>query len=374
MTKKKLYLSNSQVSTYLDCPRRWYLDKIAKIRPMYLSSALWFGSAIDSSLETYLENKDYKEAFLKAMNEFETNGKKRQLPKDLLFLRINAGDCDPNLIDQSKLDDFCKDLGIEPVEAKEFLEYCKKCRKAKKKLDDTEQRIFNYCGFLTLVEKGLLLLEKLTEWIDENVAEVVSTQQKIELTNENGDKFVGYLDFIVKMKDKKCEECNGRGFLEFYPQPADILESVPEDLQTDVESCETCNGTGKIHGRKLLIDLKTSSNPKLYYPEDAAEKSRQLGIYSEDTGIREVAYLVADKNIRQKHPRVRLSFIEGLITEEHLDQVFEEIEEVTQQIKEKLPKGEDSFEKNKDSCFRFGKCQYYDLCHNGKMTGLEKVK
>lgn len=326
---KKLFLSNSQIDTYTTCQRKWFLDKVKKLRPSFKASPLYFGGAIDSALEHYLLKKEgsYRRAFSDAMRNFEVNGVEKQLPKDILDVRFGAGDCDDKLIDQELLEDYCDSLGLEHIVAKDYLEYCKQQRKKKKALEETEQKLFNYCAYLTLQAKGLMLLEKLTEWLDENVAEVISVQKKIEITNENGDKFIGYLDFVVKMKDD----------------------------------------------RKLLIDLKTSSNPKLYYPTDSATKSRQLGIYSQEEGVKDVAYLIADKKIRVRDPKVRLSFVEGVITEEHLDDIFAEIEEVTEEIKEKLPQGEKAFAKNLDSCGQFGGCQYRGFCQYGSKKGLEEV-
>ena len=87
-----------------------------------------------------------------------------------------------------------------------------------------------------------------------------------------------------------------------------------------------------------------------------------------------VAYLIADKVIRVREPKVRLSFVEGIITEEHLDEVFAEIEEVTNEIKEKLPYGISAFDKNLDSCMNYGGCQYLSYCKSGCTKGLERVK
>jgi hypothetical protein len=87
-----------------------------------------------------------------------------------------------------------------------------------------------------------------------------------------------------------------------------------------------------------------------------------------------VAYLVGDKKIRKREPRVRLKFVEGVITEEHLDEIFSIIEEVTVEIKEKLPLGKNAFEKNLDSCSNFGNCQFRGLCEKNSMKGLEVVK
>ena len=360
---KPLFLSNSQVDTYLTCNRKWHIDKVQKIRPTYLASPLYFGSLLDDTVEHYLLKGEgsWQDYFMKRRLEFEVNRKPKMLPQDLLSMSFGAGDCDDKLIDQSELDKFCDSLGIDHVNAKEYLAYCKQQRKSKTALQEDEQRIFNYCAFLSLTTKGMMLLEKLIEWLDENVAEVISVQKKIEITNGEGDKFIGYLDFVVMMKTD-CTHCDGTGLMNYEPNVHEMGGDYPEFID-----CPHCSP------RKVLIDLKTSSNPKLYYPEDAASTSRQLGIYSQEEGIPEVAYLIADKKIRVREPRVRLSFVEGVITEEHLDDVFAEIEEVTLEIKEKLGQGEKAFEKNEDSCFKYGKCQYHGKCFGGSMKGLEQV-
>jgi len=327
----KLYLSHSQINTYTDCPKKWFLDKQKRLRPNYKGSALLFGSALDAAVEHILLKKEGTalSEFRSTMKKFDVNGVEKILPKDLLDVRFFAGDVDPALLDQELVDKICvENLEIEPLELHEFLEFCKQQRKAKKPLVKQEQKLFNWLAYSTMMVKGERLLAKLGEWIAENIAEVHEVQKKIEIENENGDKFIGYLDFIVTMKD----------------------------------------------GRKVLIDLKTSSNPNAYYPEESATESVQLGIYAQEEGITDVAYLVGDKKIRKREPRVRLKFVEGKITEEHLDAVFEGIEEATIEIKEKLELGEGAFEKNLDSCVNYGGCEFFNYCKNGSMKGLEYVK
>ena len=185
----------------------------------------------------------------------------------------------------------------------------------------------NITAYTCLLIKGELIVNCLQEWVDENVAEVKAIQKKIEISNEEGDTFVGYLDFVIVNKE----------------------------------------------GKTILVDLKTSSNPSAYYPEDSANNSRQLGIYSQEEEISDVAYLVIDKTMRVKYPKVRLHFIEGVITEEHLDEVFYQIEKVTENIKEKLELGEGAFNWNKDSCSKFGGCEYSQYCWKGKKDKLEEV-
>lgn len=327
---KKLFLSNSQINTFTDCEFKWYLDKVQKLRPNYLGSALWVGGAIDSATEAYLlEKSDIEKVFLDSLAKFEVNGKPKTLPKDILAVKLFASDLDEKLLTplQETVNEYCESLDLEGVEIAAFLEYCKKKRKAKSALSESEQKIFNYMGYLSLQEKGKLIVKALKEWLDENVAETHYCQKKILIKNENGDSFIGYLDFVVTLKD----------------------------------------------GRKVLIDLKTSSDPAKYYPKESAAKSRQLGIYAQEEGIEDVGYLVADKKIRVREPRVRLSFVEGKITEEHLDEVFEEIETVTEKIKEKLQYGIGAFDKNLDSCNLFGGCPYAAYCHKGSKDELEQL-
>lgn len=329
----KLTLSNSQINTYDDCPRKWYLDKQKRLRPNWKGSALIFGSSLDNAVEHILLKKDGSpyDTFKNTLSRFDINGKIRELPNDILDVRFFAGDVDISIIDAYQMDTigaYCDSIGIDMPELDEFLLFCKQQRKTKTALSKSEQKLFNFLAYQTMITKGVMLLEKLSEWVDENVLEVHSVQKKIVIKNENGDTFIGYLDFVVTLK-----------------------------------SC-----------KKVLIDLKTSSNPNAYYPVDSAIKSRQLGIYSQEEGIPDVAYLVADKKIRVREPRVRLKFIEGVITEEHLDEVFGEIEKYTTEIKEKLEIGEEAFEKNLDSCMKFSGCQYFNFCKKGDMKGLVYVK
>ncbi len=326
----KLHLSFSQVTTFLDCQRKWYLDKVEKIRPSVLGSALYFGTAIDNSVEHILLKKEghYLETFDNLLKNFEVNRKPKKLPEDILALKFFVSDLDPELVDQDFMDEVCKNLEVESITIPDFLDFCKQQRKSKTELEEVEQSIFNFLAQKSLETKGKLILEKLEEWIAENVIEVHSVQKRIELENDNGDKFIGYSDFIVTLKD----------------------------------------------GKKYLIDLKTSSDPSKYYPEDSASNSPQLAIYSlEEDDLDGVAYLVGDKKIRKREPKVRIHFVKGEISEEVLDKTFLQIEEVTGIIKEKLPFGQGSFEQNKESCANYGNCPYINLCWKGSMKGLEKL-
>lgn len=326
---KPLFLSYSQISTFKDCSEKFRLERIERLRPTTTSSAFFFGSAIDSAVEAMLVNFKSDDihgkgcdAFKKAMEltNVDINKKKYNGNDALLKINFSSGDIQLDLIHDISIVEFASNLGIEinnKYTIDNFLEYYK----AKKTPDEDETLLYNFIAYSCLISKGGLFILELCNWIKKNVAEVHYIQKKILLKNNKGDSFIGFLDFVVTLKD----------------------------------------------GRKFLIDLKTTSSMS-YYQEGCVEQSPQLAIYSEDLGIRNAAYLVIEKNIRKRKPRVRLHFIEGVITEDQLDKVFKEIAEATVDIK----KGK--FKKNKDACFKFGKCPYYDLCHFGKKKGLEVVK
>lgn len=309
---KKLRLSHSQISTYNTCPFKYYLQRVKRLRPNYTKSSFLFGSAIDATVEEMLkrlgEEFNYQEVFLEAFNldTVKVNNKTYKGDEALLRVQFSGRDIQEELIEE-----------VYP----DFLKECKAKAKKNKALNREEQLKYNDLAYACLIQKGLLIIEELYKWINENVVEVHEIQKKVEIENDLGDSFVGYLDFVVTLTD----------------------------------------------GRKVLIDLKTSSDIKKYYPEGCVEESDQLAIYAQEVEVEDAAYLAVDKTIRKKEPRVRLAFVEGKITEEQLDETFDYIAEATMEIKE------GNFEKNENGCYAFGKCEYYNFCHYGSKKGLEQL-
>lgn len=295
-------LSFSAVSTYTSCPRKYKLSYIDKIGPIQKPSPFSIGSSIDGAAEHYLLNKDKTEA----LQEFENLMRAEHEENDIKY---SQSDVQVELLPE----DF--DMQGFDVELKDFLKYCKE---NPNKLDEDEYPLLRTIQIEAVVAKGKLMLPEFFKWVDENVETVNSCQRKIEIENELGDTFIGYLDFDVTLKN----------------------------------------------GKRYIFDLKTSSNPKAYYPDTSASESMQLGIYSSVTDIPLVGYFVIDKSIRKREPRVRSKEVRGEITEEFLDETFDKIEEVRYNITQ------GRFEKNTESCFEYGRCQYHNLCKNGSMAGL----
>jgi len=307
-------LSFSAVDTFNSCARKYKLNYIDKIRPIQKPSPFSFGSSIDEASEHYLNNLgDVCNAF-KSLAVYETAMRKEHAENDVKYSQV---DVQLELIEESVLDKIVDGSGMDIEDPKDFLKYCKENMLH---LDESEIKLLKSIQIEAVVAKGKMMLPLLFDWADENIEEVHSCQRKIEVSNEEGDTFVGYLDFEVTLKN----------------------------------------------GKRYIIDLKTSSNPGLYYPDDSACNSDQLAIYSEHTDIENVGYFVLDKKIRKREPRVRSREVRGIITEEKKDEIFTKIEETRIKI------NEGRFNKNTDACFNFGKCVYFNYCKNGSMSGLCK--
>lgn len=324
-------LSHSSISTYKDCQFKYYLNKVEKIRPTWTSSPLIIGTAFDAAAETMLLNLkdgtdvDPFDVFVDSLSTCEVNGKTVNVSSGTTRIRWSAADLQPELIPEDTLvtilDEF--DVDEDEFDMKDFLEYVKLRKRAKKPLDGEDQQMYNKLAYVSMLEKGKLIIPVLQQWIDENVQEVHSTQQLIRIENDEGDVLRGFLDFVVTLKD----------------------------------------------GTKILIDLKTSSDAVRAYPEGCVETSQQLAIYGQEVELVDAGYLVIDKKIRKRDPRVRLHWVRGTLSEEHTYNTFVEIEEVLDSIKE------GNFEKNEKSCMNYGGCQYWKYCKKGgDMSGLVKIE
>jgi hypothetical protein len=278
---------------------------------------------LDHAIEYKLtNNKELTEPDIQKMFlHVEFGEKSVPLIDSLLYIDFTSGDLQPELFtdaDQLSFFEFCEKTGIESVDISEVSEYY--LMNKKHNFSENEKKAINYAHILCLQRKVLMILPVLYKWIDENVKKVISVQKKVDILNSVGDRLIGYLDFVI------------------------------ENHKNEV----------------ILIDLKTSSNPSAYYPDGCVEKSQQLGIYAQEVGAKKAAYLVVDKKIRKKKPRIRLKYIEGVITDTQLDTIFQQLDRATQGIKS------GDFSKNEQNCFAYGKCEYYDLCKHGNTEGLVK--
>lgn len=324
--------SHSAIDEYKTCPRKYYLNRVIKLRPIYTKSPLLFGSALDDVTGRLLLTKksklteDEKESLnLSAMEIYNLHQDKWKKDENC---RFSASDLDFSLFLAEDLDycfKFCQELNLDVSEDnyKAFIDSCKQqVKKDILALDFETQLGYNIFAIKSLEKKTELFIPIIQEWIENNVVEVHDIQRRIELI-DGEDMIRGYIDFSATTKD----------------------------------------------GVRRTWDFKTSSKA---YAEDSAETSQQLTIYSEAEQNPEVGFLVVQKSIRKREPRVRLQEVTGTITPEQNEDIFSGITEIVDIIKNS--DGEEDFEKNLGSCYKFGICEWYGYCKNNNDAGLEFKK
>lgn len=301
-------ISHSSKETYLTCGQKWKLRYQDKLRPKTVSSALVFGSAIDEAFNHILLKKKKiltKKEKLNLANFTAAEIFERKITKGLINDEPVNFEEKPDLIEYYK-----SDFDAEIFQKTFKYLYDSECLE--------EDIPYSQKCWLTLYGKGLMIVDAYEKEILPLIEEIYSIQEKVELV-DGDDIFVGYIDFVASFKD-----------------------------EPDV---------------RYICDNKTSSRP---YSTDSVKNSDQLASYAEYLGIKRAAYIVAEKKIRKKEPRVRINVIRDIISEEQLNITFDKISEAFYAITH-----DENFEKNFDSCFTFGKkCEYYNYCRTGSLKNL----
>lgn len=334
-------LSHSSVEKYLQCPKKWELHYRKKLRPDYTGSALFLGSALDeafgrllldkkSSLteeEAELKKHSAEDIFRENMNNIQINRKTLSLSETLPNLRFFKSDCDLSLLEARDRIEICEyaEFEIRPTELEQFVEEFQQMLKNKTQPEQVEQNVYNYICHYSLYRKGLLLIEAYRQEIIPKIHEVYEIQKKIEI-NDGDDLYMGYIDFTAS----------------FVDDPNTVY----------------------------VIDNKTSSKP---YKDDSVRKSQQLASYCEYMQTNSAAYIVVEKKLRKREPRVRTQIIRDTIPEETFDAVFDKISEVFYNIEENnFPMVKD--QEGDKACFAFGqRCEFFDYCRNGSKKFLKNL-
>lgn len=356
-------LSHSASSRYQECPRSYKYHYIQNYRPTVQSSPLLFGTAIDKAGEHYALTRDFHETLKVFADSWQVQNLSG-IDTDLRFLlnfTYSDRDLDLDLLkpeDWQELRDNCSEYADTELE---------KARSRKKdvgfkNLTNDEKKIFNFANWLCLKRKGQYMLREFKHIVDNNVEEVLGTQVKVDLENENGDSVVGFADFVFKWKGIE---------------------------------------------KPVVFDLKTSG---IEYAEDAVVKSPQLGLYVfslsdkyQDT--RNAGFIVLNKNISknkskvcskcnkdcsgQRHktcdaaiegvrcngefvetvnPEARSQILVDTVSEVFVDRVVENFTEVNKAIKAEV------FPRCWGSCVKYNGaviCSFYNLCYGNSMDGLE---
>ena len=329
-------LSYSGNSKYGLCPRKYKHHYIDRLRTNSLPSPLFFGGALDEAFSRLLlEKKPFltdseldmqlnytaEECFERKMLEVSNNGELVKLAMSP-HAEYFSSDFSPELIAG-------KQLGLLQLVEKsyslsdfiDFHESCKEQLRARKKLQKDDQILYNYLSWLSLVEKGKLMVSAYRTDVLPQISTVYDIQKPISIKNEDGDEINGLIDVICS----------------FTEEP----------------------------DRKFVTDNKSSSKP---YEENSVVESEQLATYCEAEKIPDAAFIVVQKKLFKKSPVIRTQVITGTIPEEKYVKTFDMYSKTVYNVQTEL------FPQNWDSCFAFGRtCEFFKLCKYNKMDGLIKM-
>ena len=377
MAKKKwnpdaVWLSYSGASTFKSCPEKYYLQKDWKAKGNF--SYFVFGSAVEAGVTDAFMNRNRE----KMLEAFEKNWacenagstatdewKKEKPIFDNVDIEYSAGDIDLDLLEGEdvRLDQWVTELfnDVNLTWKPQIFALFDKI-KNKVGLTDTEDRFYKRVAWLSMKKKGEFMLNSFFDQALPKIKGLVkidgkpAAQMRIDIPSDDGDNIVGYVDYVVEMKD----------------------------------------------GRIVILDCKTAASP---YDEHALLTSEQLKTYAAALSSKldshpEIGYLVLVKklmiekscsscgHVRENSKLKNCTACEGgkydkgsysgevqlmtrKIEEEEMDDQLDDYSHIADAIRNKV-----RF-KNPSNCFSFGrKCEFYDHCHKGKalskIPGLEK--
>lgn len=332
-------LSHSKLQKLQYCPKLFDLYYNQRIRSIFQSTALLFGSAMDGALNRLLLeckqfptqddldniiNKSAEDIFVELWNPVLS----------MEYVVYTQKDYDESLLEKEDIDQILqfilknfKDLYPESSVADMDLDTLQCVRvmidykAGKGSLNITQHNLIGLASWLSLKRKGFLLLDVYRKEVLPLIEYVHDIQITINISDDDENVLEGFTDFTASFKDEP--------------------------------------------GVVYIVDNKTSSRP---YKEDSVRTSEQLSTYDIQLKLGKGAYVVMEKDIRKKEPRVRINIIRDSISDELVEATLDRFDEAVYIIN----KGE--FPANKESgCRPFGQlCDYYGLCHKGSMDFLVK--
>lgn len=318
-------ISHTSVSEYLECGEKYRLNRIEKIRPIKVRSALNFGKAIDDALNELLLTKDVastKTVFNTTWQHQKINGLLEDLEKSDNIIYSKA-DTDGAML-------LGKTYTNEP--------------------------------WTSLHSKGHLMIDAYAEHILPLIKEVVVVQKPINIKNSDGDEITGFLDLIVEFHDGTRYLMDNKTSSVDYDENSGA-ESPQLKLYYYVEKENyKLDGVGF-----FVLNKKVNKNEK--------RTCLSCGKIELDKKVRSCRSL-NDKKKRcngefktEINPTIDFQIIKNKINEATLENVLDSFDEANQAI----ANGE--YRQNFNACYgKFGPCQYIGLCKKDSMDGLIQLK
>lgn len=364
-----LRLSFSQISKYSICSRSYKYYYVDKIRPRVQSAALVFGSALDKGLNAILMPKQYKqtaeEIFEQSFEQADINGVSTYIPRATQIVYANA-DFDIDLLDKNDYEklDILIATGVLFIQESSYKDEMTRLKKYKSdsgfdNFTDNEKQFYNLMNWLSLRQKGLLMLQAYRDKIMPSIIKVHEIQKYVSITNNDGDSLIGYIDLIADIQGHGNVILDNKTSAMDYEKDS-VLTSPQLALYTSIAGKEyNTRKAGYLVLRKGIIKNKTK----------VCQKCNKDG-----TGQR---HKTCDALIDGKRcdgvwtetikPEVDVQIIINEIPEQTENIVLENLDDINHGIKQEV------FHRNFHSCANtYGSpCPYINLCFKNKMDGLE---
>lgn len=314
----KTKLSNTSVTTYLDCAKKYDLHYNERLRPVKNKSALLFGSAIDEALNELLITKDINTA-LEAFTHRWTHSKINGILEDLR---------NSNNIEFTKKD---------------------------------HDSILGDTAWESLHNKGILMLKAYNKKVIPRIKKVIEVQKSISIKNEDGDEIAGALDLIIEWEDGKIYLMDNKTTSVKYSQTS------PKESQQLVMYYYLEKDNNKLDGLGFItLDKNVNKNE--------SKICNNCGYNDSGTRNKTCSNIVNNHRCAGSYnitynPDINIDIIINTVDNSNIDEIMNRYDLANHGISN----GE--FEMNKKACFgKFGKCPYYDLCHKNKKEGLIRLE
>lgn len=367
-------LSHSQVSKYQQCPTSWKYYYLDKIRSKYSRSALCFGTALDKAVGPFLQQTENEtrtptQIFDAYWEYQEINGVNTYLPTLTSFVYAKT-DFDKDLLTKEDKKAILDVTGLNDEFALKLV--AKRNEVGFDKLDEVEKKNVNYIFWRSLRNKGHYMVEAFRKKVLPRLTKIHSVQELVELENEEGDKIIGYVDFIAEMQGYE-----GAIILDLKTSAMEYEEDsviTSPQLSLYVHALQEKYNTrkaGYIVLNKHLIKNKTKICKTCYHDgtggmaKTCDKETMQMVANKKGEQVEKLVRCSGEWDIGV-NPEVYVQFIVDDIPTQTEELVLQNIEDINTAIKTQ------SFTRNLQSCTNTfgGLCDYINLCYRGDMKGL----
>jgi len=364
--------SFSQNNTYIQCPKHWSFNYIAKLKAPTIGASLPFGAAVDESIMELLKgNVNYMNRFFNRWDKAKSFGKTMQVFDNQDVVYANA-DFDEYILDDSdkkQLDTWVSELNVSYLSS-DGVECYKEAKKKKmnpyKSVTAKEMKYFNRASWLSLRKKGELLITSFNDQFYPKIKRVLAVQQWSSWKNPfNGDTMVGIIDMVLE--------------IEGYDSPIifDLKTAARAYTDSNIELNDQLPTYLAMEGHKYNTDLVGFAVLCKNIPKIVTAKCTSCGFMRNgrhktcnNKVMRPNGKLVRCDGAwdEKQTPDPKVQVLVKQLSAQDVDDCLEDSVNIMKAMKNKI------IYKNKNKCNNwYGNiCPYFQACHNNDISGLVK--